>query len=947
MHHDTNLHTALAVIISPERVLTRPIERVAYASDASLYRLIPRAVVQPVSVEEVRALFAFSHAHRIPLTFRAAGTSLSGQAVTDGILVDVSHHWKRLQIEDGGTRVRVQPGVIGGAVNAALKPYAGRIGPDPASIDVCMMGGILANNSGGMCCGVVENPYSTLAAITFMLPNGLLVDSAAPCADEQLRMEAPEIVEGLFELKRRIEADPALCDRIRTKYRMKNTTGYSLNAFLDFETPADILGHLMIGSEGSLGFIAEAVLRALPDYPLKYTGLLYFSTVQEAGRAIMPLRYSGTRTLEIMDRAALRSVENLPGAPPILTSLPEAAAALLVEYQCATLDELVHSREAAAQACRALSLLHPPTFTEDPHEQAAFWKLRKGMFPSISAMRRQGTTAIMEDLAFPLPRLAEAITDLQALFCKHDYDPAIIFGHAKDGNLHFVITPSFGDEENVRRFGQFMADMVSLVVSKYDGALKAEHGTGRNKAPFVETEWGSAAYQIMKDLKALIDPDGLLNPGVLVNPDPLAHLRHLKPLPTVEPEVDKCIECGFCEPKCPSRRLTLTPRQRIVVRREIARLRASGEDPTMLESLLADYQYAGLDTCAVDGLCATACPVSISTGDLVKRLRAEGHSPRAQKIAHSIASHFETAEAIVGAVVRLGHIAQAVMGAKGVIVLTQGAEHLLGRRLPKWNTAMPRPTRHIPPTQRESAQAVYFPSCLSRTMGTPPNPPGKPSLIETFLTIAERANVPIWIPKDSRGHCCGMPFGSKGYSQAYRETLHRMLERFWEWSEGGRLPVVIDASSCTYTLRTCTADLTPADLERWRQLTILDSLEFVHDILLPRLPICRLPEEVVLHPNCAARKLDLSGKLADIAGFCAASATTPQNLECCAFAGDRGLLFPEMTTSAAQPEAQEVNTRTYDGYYSSNLTCEMGMSLATGRPYRSFLYLVERATRTS
>jgi len=176
------LRTALVRIAEEERVLTRPIELVAFAADASFYRLVPQAVVLSQSVREIQELFRFSREVRIPLTFRAAGTSLSGQALTDGILVEVARYWRRVQVEDGGKKVRVQPGVIGGYVNLVLRPYRAKLGPDPASINACMMGGILANNSSGMCCGVTQNAYHTLDSLKFVLPSGTSIDTADPNA---------------------------------------------------------------------------------------------------------------------------------------------------------------------------------------------------------------------------------------------------------------------------------------------------------------------------------------------------------------------------------------------------------------------------------------------------------------------------------------------------------------------------------------------------------------------------------------------------------------------------------------------------------------------------------------------------------------------------------------------------------------------------------------------
>jgi len=950
---ETNLELrdALAAMLSPARVLTRPIERIAFASDASFYRLIPRAVVQPDSVNEIGALFGFSRKRGIPMTFRAAGTSLSGQSITDGILVDISKHWSQIRVEEGGARLRVQPGVIGAYANAILHPYQRRIGPDPASIDACMLGGIISNNSSGMCCGVQENAYHTLHSLTFVLPNGLFLDTSAPDAERKLKGESPEIWQGLLELQTRLLEDDKLRERVRLRYQTKNTNGYSLNAFLDYDNPLDMIAHLMVGSEGTLGYIAEVVLNTLPDYPFKYTGMLYFPTVQDAANAILPLRDSGARALEIMDRAALRSVEHLPGAPSLLAQLPESAAALLVEYQDNRADRFEDFLRASKSACGKLRLLSEPLFTQDVDEQAALWKLRKGMFPSIGATRQQGTSVIIEDVTFPLPRLAEAIDDLHDLFQKHGYIEAIIFGHAKDGNLHFVIAQSFNTPAEIERYDQFTIDIVELVTGKYDGALKAEHGTGRNMAPFVESEWGATALSIMRDLKSLLDPSGLLNPGVIINQNRRAHVTDLKTLPVVESEVDRCIECGFCEPNCPSRRLTLTPRQRIVVRREIARQRLAGSDlaspadSANLTSLISDFKYSGMDTCAVDGLCATSCPVTINTGDLVKHLRADGISSRGQQVALTLSKHFKTVEQAVRLGTRLGHLAEKVVGTAGILAVTRLAERFTGWNLPKWNIAVLHPTRRIPMTQKEGVEYIYFPSCISRAIGTPSDDAKAPSLIETFVTLADRAGVKVWIPPDAAGHCCGMPFGSKGYSTANQDMLHRTLVSFWDWSEGGRLPVVMDTSSCAYTLRSCADDLLPSDREIWQRLTILDSLEFAHDILLPRLEVHPLSVEVILHPNCAARKLNLTRKIVAISKASAESTMVPYSLDCCGFAGDRGLLFPELTASATSLESAEVNAHPYDGYYSSNLTCEMGMAAATGKPYRSILYLLEQATR--
>ena len=940
------LSEALAAIVGEERVLSRPIDRIAWASDASFYRLVPEAVVLARSADEVRALFALSRERKVPLVFRGAGTSLSGQAITDGILVESARFFRGLSVEEDGSRIRFQPGVLGAHANRALAPFGRKIGPDPASIATCTVGGILANNASGMCCGVAQNAYHTLESLTFVLPSGTTIDTADPGADEALREREPALWQGLVDLKARIANDPALSARIRKKYRTKNTTGYSLNAFLDFEQPVEILRHLLIGSEGTLGFVAEAVLRTVPDLPVRYTGLLLFPDLRAACAAIVPLRDAGAAAIEVMDRAALRSVEGEPGVPPSLRALPPGAAGLLAEFQAADESGRPALEVRAGTATRGLTLAEPPRFTHDPAGQALLWAVRQGMFPSVGAVRKSGTTVIIEDVAFPVERLADAAIELNALFGKHGYADAIIFGHARDGNLHFVLTQSFRDRRAVDQYARFMDDVVGLVVGRYDGALKAEHGTGRNMAPFVETEWGPEAYAVMKRLKELADPFGLLNPGVILNPDPAAHLSHLKSLPTVEEEVDKCIECGFCEPLCPSRDLTLTPRQRIAVRREVRRLETTGGNRTLLAALERDFPYDALDTCAADGLCATACPVRIDTGSLTKRFRAAGRSAASRRLAALLARNLALAEPALRLGLRTGRLVQALFGTRTMEAFAKGLRVLSDGALPLWDAGMPRAAKPFRPgTAPREADAVYFPSCISRTMGALPGEPAEMSLVEAVVTVAGRAGVALLVPDDAPGTCCGVPFSSKGYVEAHAVAVNRAVERFWRWSAGGRLPVVVDTSPCTLGLLGAHEALTADNRTKLDALKIVDAVEFVHDALLPALTVTRKEPSAVLHPVCSVTKMGTGGKLAAIARACADHVVVPPDAGCCAFAGDRGFLFPELTASATRLEASQARAAGAAGYWSSSRTCEIGMTRATGSVYRSFVFLVEQATR--
>jgi D-lactate dehydrogenase len=944
MTNTMNIEQELRKILPPERIKTRYIDRVSYGADAGFYFLLPQAVVKVVSEQEIISLFRFSHLHSIPVVFRAGGTSLSGQSITDGILIDLSQYWNRIRITDNGALVQVQPGITGGMVNAHLKKYRRKIGPDPSSINSAMMGGIISNNSSGMCCGVALNAYHTTAFVRFILPDGKAFNTRDEMDYQRFESECASLYSELSVIRNEILANASLLSRIRSKYQTKNTVGYSLNAFIDHQHPLDILAHLLVGGEGTLAFISEAVLRTVHDYAYKTTGLLYFPDIYAACQAIIPLKESGAEAVELMDRASLRAIEEIPGMPSTVKELPENAAALLVEFQENDEALLTAKLNHFLSGVHALTLLSAPVFTADPEEQAFLWKIRKGLFPAVGAVRQSGTTVILEDVAFPIAQLGDAIIDLQVLFATYGYTNAIIFGHAKDGNIHFVITQSFNEPTEIARYDQFIRSVVELVVKKYDGTLKAEHGTGRNMAPFVETEWGREAYQIMRRIKACIDPDNLLNPGVIINGDRNAHIQQLKSLPTVETEVDRCIECGYCEHRCPSRDITTTPRRRIVIRRELQRLEAKG-DIELRKQLLDDYQYDGMETCALDGLCANACPVDINTGDLIKRLRRENHSERANKMALRVAKNFGVVERLVGAGISGGTIVNKVFGSKAMVRLTKAIKSLYAA-FPMWSPQL-RNVPRLPATNMQQkgssgkTKVVYFPACISRVMGN--GVTGKKNIMETFMSICDKVGVDVLIPENIRGACCGQIFSSKGFSQAYQYTANNIIARLWNISDEGRIPVVTDVSSCAYTLQKSGKILTEENTARFGKMRFLDSVDFLHDIVLPLASDFTKKNSIVLHPVCSLEKMGTVSKFAAVARTFSDEAVIPEAAGCCGMAGDRGFLFPELTASATHHEAAEVKLRKYAGYYSSTKTCEIAMTDAVNETYESILYLVDEA----
>ncbi|MEO7529895.1 MAG: FAD-binding and (Fe-S)-binding domain-containing protein, partial [Sediminibacterium sp.] len=657
-------------------------DRYAFAGDAGFYYLLPKAIVQPDSEEDIQQLFLFAKEHKVPLTFRTGGTSLSGQSITDGVLVDLSKHWKTTLPINDGKQVRVQPAAIGAHVNHKLYPFSTKIGPDPASISAAMMGGILSNNSSGMCCGVAYNSYHTLHSIRFVLPNGHTYDTSI--REDYVRFQAADgkISDGIEILQKKILANDLLVQKIRNKYRIKNTVGYSINAFIDYKHPLDVLAHLLIGAEGTLAFISEAVLTTIPDKQFKTTALLFFANPVVAAEAIPALKATDADALELMDRPALRSVEHMEYCPAIIKDLPADATAILCEYQGTSPLVTQTKLEKAISIINSLPLIGKLDFTTDSYEQAKLWKIRKGMYPSVAAVRAKGTTAMLEDVAVPLENLGKAVTDLQLLFAKYGYSNAIIFGHAKEGNLHFLVTQPVNKQEEINVFEAFNDELAHLIIHKYKGSLKAEHGTGRQIAPYVKDEWGDEAYEVMQQLKKLLDPDGILNPGVIINDDPKCHVKNMKTMPIVEEEVDRCVECGYCENRCPSRDYTLTPRQRIQIRRSLQRLQSEG-NMTDHDILQKEYQFSGMDTCAVDGMCATDCPVSINTGELIKRLRRENHSVSANRTAMLVSRNFGLVELAVKFALHTGNLINSITGKQSMNKLTLGFKKIV-KDFPLW-----------------------------------------------------------------------------------------------------------------------------------------------------------------------------------------------------------------------------------------------------------------------
>ncbi|MBS1160932.1 MAG: FAD-binding oxidoreductase [Proteobacteria bacterium] len=915
----SDLIQELSKRLPAHQVITDDLRLLAYGTDASFYRLTPEVIAVIESEAELQAVLRAARQNNRPITFRAAGTSLSGQAITDGVLALIGEGFATCEINTDASQVKVGPGIIGGEVNRRLAPFGRKIGPDPASINACKIGGIAANNASGMCCGTAQNSYRTLAGMRVMLADGSLLDSEDHKSVAAFSQSHAVLLGELERLGRNTRANTKLAERIRHKFKIKNTTGYSLNALVDYEDPIDILVHLMIGSEGTLGFIASITYNTVVEDPFKASALVFFPDIRTACEAVIRLKPQPVSAVELLDRPALHSVENKPGLPAIMRQLGEEAAALLIEVRSATAAGIDEKIAAVHAAMDGIATVEPMTFSTDPATCEMYWKVRKGTFPSVGAMRRTGTTVIIEDVAFPIATLADATLDLQALLRHHGYHEAIIFGHALEGNLHFVFTQDFGDPAEVERYARFMEDICELVVNKYDGSLKAEHGTGRNMAPFVEMEWGKEAADLMRRIKTLFDSENRLNPGVILNDNPAAHLENLKPMPAAEDIVDRCIECGFCEPLCPSHLLTLSPRQRIVSWRELSRRAASGEAPGELGEA---YLYQGLDTCAACGLCSTACPVGINTGDLTRRLRGRNLGTTSRAINAWTGEHFGTLAGASRLGLKVGHAISGVLGDNFLGRLSGGA----------WKKDMPHVGKAPLARTSQGDPVVYFPTCGGRIFG--PSANGEAQLGDVISELLVRAGYAPILPEDFDQLCCGQMLASKGMA-AEADAMSQGLEAaLMKASDNGRYPVIMDASACSVRMQEQLAG----------RLKLYDFHEFAHDALLPRLMINKQPGPIALHVNCSVRRSGSDAKLKKVLAACVEQIVEPAGVTCCGFAGDRGFVVPELNRHALRKIHDQLPANCACGV-STNRTCEIGLTAESGLTYRSIAYLLEKCSR--
>jgi D-lactate dehydrogenase len=926
----TEFIQAIGQTVDANRIYTDDLRLLAWGTDAGFYRMLPKVVIRAKSEDEVALIMKTAKSMGLPVTFRAAGTSLSGQSITDSILVVAGKNWEGYQILEDGKAIKLQPGIIGARVNKILEPYKRIFAPDPASKNSAMVGGIVINNASGMNCGTHANSDRIMRSARIVLADGTILDTGDEASKQAFRHSHPEFINEIIKLRDEVRANDELSKLIRYKYSIKNVTGLNILPFVMYDDAFDIIAHCMVGSEGTLAFLSNVTVNTSPKHEFSASAMVYFSDMAEACRAVVAMKHGApVVSCELLDKKSLASVNDTVGT---------GLTALLLETQADSREELQANIDKTLDVLKQFQLFREAKFSDDPKVTAAWWQMRSGVFPSVGGTRPLGTTSLIEDVAFHIDDLPEATVKLANLLIDCGYDDACIYGHALEGNYHFVIAQSFETQQDIEKYKNLMLSIEHLVVDEYHGSLKAEHGTGRNMAPFVEDEWGEAAFDIMKRLKHIFDPDNILNRGVIFNDDPECYIKGMKPLPLIHELVDRCIECGFCEVNCVSCGLTLSARQRIIVQREISRLRKSGTDTERLNRLVSQFKYYGNETCAGDGLCSTSCPMKINTGELIHIIREEQLPVGSfgYKVGKYAADNLSSVSSGLRIVLSAADLAHKIVGDKAVNSLGHGL-HNIG--LPLWSSALPKavyPGKVLDSTRSHSPRkVVYLPSCINRTMGaTTENGKDVEPLIDVMVRLCEKAGYKVIFPKNVKNLCCGMIWESKGMPDIANAKTQELNEALKAASENGRYPILCDQSPCLHRMR-----------DNIKDLHLYEPAEFIYDFLAEHLTFTPVDTPISVHVTCSTRRMGLASKLVALASMCSTSVTVPAEVGCCGFAGDKGFTNPELNEWGLRKLRPELEAAGVKEGYSNSRTCEIGLTRNSGIYYKSIAYLVDKCTK--
>jgi FAD/FMN-containing dehydrogenase/Fe-S oxidoreductase len=593
--------------VAPARVLSDFSAITAYSIDAGIYKIPPQAIVLIESENDMEKVLAYARKHKVPLTARSGGTNLTGNAIGEGIILEFSRYNRILETRYNEKWARVEPGVVYAELNSRLARNRWMFAPDPSSGEVCKIGGMLGNNSAGAHALKYGTVKDNVLEMELLLASGNRISAREYTLDDPafkiLLKDNPPLA-GVLKLIQ--ENIPLILEK--KKKVSKNSSGYNLFALAEgLQNGLFPLHQLFIGSEGTLALTIEAKIKLVSCPVQTGTALIYFKSLFEMSQAVQELLKLAPSALEMMDRNTLNLVGRHRFGIPA-----DAEALLLVEF-----DESVNRKMEKVRLVMAnYPLSAPMAEAYDPEKQAGLWKARKAINPALYQYdARKKPIHFVDDVVVPVDRIPELIPYLEKMFEEKNVAVAI-YGHIGDGNAHINPLLDLNDPEDFSKMVFLYQEIHNAVLSRFNGSLCGEHGDGRVRAEFLKALYGPELYALFQDVKRLLDPDNILNPGVKLSDTPFTEMIDY------ERYAKSCATCGKCNAVCPV-------------------YDAAGEESNgargwfhILTAQDYSYEKAGrvVEACLNCKSCRSACPAGIDVSELILKKRAEHPNPVAKAI---------------------------------------------------------------------------------------------------------------------------------------------------------------------------------------------------------------------------------------------------------------------------------------------------------------------------
>ncbi len=867
-------------------VLFDSLHRTLYSTAACIYQVLPLGAVVPRHEGDVLAVLEYARRQQIPITARGGGSGLAGQTLGSGIILDFSKHFRRVtEIDPERRTVRVQPGVVHAQLNRILRRHGMHFAPDPSSSPFCTIGGMLANNAGGSHTirhgATRENTLSLRVA----LADGSVIDTLPlphPAAGPRGPGAQSRLVSGLASI---VERHRELIDRSAPRTR-RNSSGYALREALNGSVD---LTQVIIGSEGTLGLILDATLRIVPVPAAKATALVLFDDLQRAGEAVVRILEVRPSAVELLDRTFVQVIREAD--PGVGASLPAGTEAILIVELDGDDPREVQTRMTAL-AERLTSA--PPLATEvrrgmRPEDAARIWAVRKAASPILS--RREGTrrnTRFIEDAAVRPEQMAEFVGRLRTLLSKHGL-AAAIFGHAGDCNLHCNPMLNQKDPRDLRLMETVAEEFVDMVIGM-GGSLSGEHGDGRLRTPFLRRAYGGLV-DVFGEVKALFDPDRLLNPGIIVHDGSYRLTDHLRygdgyrlvatstPIDDAawQKEIEKCHGCGACRNYCPVAVETGDEAASARAKANLLRAVITGRlDP----GLVASAEFKGImDLCVNCRLCHSECPTAIDIPGMAIMAKEIYVRARGKGVTDRLLTS-------PGPMLRLGTllapVANAALRLRAARGLMEALTGIAAKRRMQPFAAQPLEAR-LPSVDPEGRKVAYFHGCFGGYQDVEEE--GRAA-----VELLQHLGCSVAIPPQE---CCGIAAITYGHLDDVRSAAERNVATLLDCARRG-YEVLYSAPSCGLALVEDYPRLLGTPQSEVLARHIRDIHEYVLDILQGdaalRARLRPVPLRITYHNPCHLQARGMGGEVVSLLRLVPGVEVVPIGEDhCCGIAGTFGM----------------------------------------------------------